>query len=450
MELYNLFILFSLKNYQMGGGVRGELRRYLKEKDLDKILVNLIESILIAKPDNCIGFIIHHLKDKFPEETKHVVEESYSVEAPNLESDGMDLEDLGEKTDDLKCGTANEADTNESDDNKSTSSARSESNNDSDSESDDKSLQAPLPPRRSSTKRRTSICAEKLCPKTMIGSLVERIPKTDQEADRIQQILQENVPFRHLDSELQNTVQGAMFLVSKEEGDVIIRQGDDGDNFYIIDSGEVDVYIKQKSSADEDKEHGQEQLVKSYKRGDSFGELAIMYNAPRAASCIAKTDVRLWALGRASFKLILMKSTTMRRNEHKGFLQKVQHLSQLTEYEVLTVADALREEVFEEGAVVCHQGDEGEKFYIIKEGSAVCSKAENGDLGEEEEGEVARLPAGSYFGEIALLTAQPRQATVRAGSGGLKCLTLDRMTFRRVMGPLEEVLCRSMRRYDSI
>ena len=68
MELYNLFVLFSLKNYQMGGGVRAELRRYLKEKDLDKILVNLIESILIAKPDNCIGFIIHHLKDKFPEE----------------------------------------------------------------------------------------------------------------------------------------------------------------------------------------------------------------------------------------------------------------------------------------------------------------------------------------------------------------------------------------------
>lgn len=34
-----------------------------------------------------------------------------------------------------------------------------------------------------------------------------------------------------------------MFMVKHGEGEVIIQQGDEGDNFYIVDSGEVDVYL---------------------------------------------------------------------------------------------------------------------------------------------------------------------------------------------------------------
>ena len=66
-----------------------------------------------------------------------------------------------------------------------------------------------------------------------------------------------------------------------EEDEVIIKQGDDGNNFYIIESGNVDVYIDFSNSNDPS------ELVNSYADGDSFGELAIMYNAPRAATCIA-------------------------------------------------------------------------------------------------------------------------------------------------------------------
>ena len=57
---------------------------------------------------------------------------------------------------------------------------------------------------------------------------------------------------------------------------------------------------------------------------------------------------------------------------------------------------------------------------------------------------------GDYFGEIALLTAQTRQATVVACEGPLKLLTLDRKTFKRVLGPLEDVLRRNMESYKKI
>ena len=243
------------------------------------------------------------------------------------------------------------------------------------------------------TKRRASVCAEKLCPVTMDLSEVKKTPKSDEEAERIRQILQKNVLFQHLDEEQTGTVQDAMFLVEKEKDGVIIKQGDDGDNFYIIDSGSVDVFIESK------REDGEcdSKLVTSYGDGDSFGELAIMYNAPRAATCVAKGTIRLWALDRVSFKVILMKTTISKRNMHKGFLQQVPILSQLTEYEVLTIADALQEESFEEGAVICNEGDRGENFYIIKDGTAICSKL----TGDGTAQEVARLSDGAYFGEVS-------------------------------------------------
>merc|ERR1711988_251726 len=111
--------------------------------------------------------------------------------------------------------------------------------------------------------------------------------------------------------------------------------------------------------------------------------------------------------------------------------------------EKMTMADALVEEIFEDGAVVCRQGDKGDKFFIVKEGTAVCTQTD----ARGAQAEVARLKTGTYFGEIALLTAKPRQATVTA-DGTLVTLSLDRKTFTRVMGPLDSILQRNMAHYQ--
>ena len=134
-----------------------------------------------------------------------------------------------------------------------------------------------------------------------------------------------------------------------------------------------------------------------------------------------------------------MQTMESRRSEHTSFLQRVPVLQQLTEYEVLTVADALQELTFEDGHIVCEEGDAGDRFYVIKDGLAVCTK---------DGTEVARLTARQYFGEIALLTDNPRQATVKAEGGPLTCLSLDRKTFSRVMGPLQEIMLRNLDQYN--
>ena len=290
---------------------------------------------------------------------------------------------------------------------------------------------SPKPPARK-IRRRESICAEKITASTLEASELKVIEKSEEEKTRILDILKNNVFFSHLDPNQMETIQNAMFSVEKVDGDTIIQQGDDGDNFYIIDSGSVEVFIKSK-------ETGDSSLVKTCEAGDAFGELAILYSQPRAASCIATGDVRLWALDRVSFNVILMKTTISKRENNSELLHKTQVFSKLTEYELLTIADTLQEETFEDGTVICNEGDSGDKFFLVKEGTAVCTK---------EQKEVARLCEGSYFGEVALLTNKKRQARVRA-EGTLICLTLDRMVFHRVMGPLEEILLRNISHYHA-
>lgn len=48
--------------------------------------------------------------------------------------------------------------------------------------------------------------------------------------------------------------------------------------------------------------------VLTYKQGDSFGELALMYNAPRQASVVSKDECHLWALDRLTFKVLCVLS----------------------------------------------------------------------------------------------------------------------------------------------
>jgi len=387
--------------------VQAELQEYLNSKNINNLFIQIVESLLIEKPDNPIAFIVEYLQKKYPEQTSSSSRAGGGVDSNAKRRQSIENEDFSD----------------------------TESESEGEDELGEMNQVAPAPVVERGT-RRISVSAESVDPAKMSKENVKVVPKSDAEAARIMEILRDSLLFRHLDEAQLTTVKDAMFEVNHNTGDMIIKQGDDGDNFYVIDTGSVDVYIKGPEDPEDKKIH---QLG----QGDAFGELAIMYNAPRAATCKAATSCKLWALDRVSFKVIVMHTTINKRNLHKSFLKQVPLLDTMTEYEILTIADALNEERFESGTVICEQGHPGHTFYIVKEGEAVCYQAD----GRGNQIERARLGPGAYFGEIALMEDKPRQATVKA-DGNLTVLTLDRKTFKRVMGPLEDILKRNINHYN--
>ena len=175
--------------------------------------------------------------------------------------------------------------------------------------------------------------------------------------------------------------------------------------------------------------------------GGSFGELALMYNAPRAATVIsAEAGCTLWALDRLTFRRILMESTFSRRRMYETFLEEVPLLATLTPYERSKIADALETQKFSAGTFIIEEGAPGHSFYLLESGEADAYK-------EGIEDSVKHYKKGDFFGELALLNDAPRAASVRATTD-VKVATLGKSAFQRLLGPVEGIMRRT--RYEGI
>ncbi|XP_077172343.1 cAMP-dependent protein kinase type I-beta regulatory subunit isoform X2 [Paroedura picta] len=281
-------------------------------------------------------------------------------------------------------------------------------------------------------RRRGGVSAEVYTEEDAVSYVRKVIPKDYKTMTALAKAISKNVLFAHLDDNERSDIFDAMFPVTHIAGETVIQQGDEGDNFYVIDQGEVDVYVNG-------------DLVTNISEGGSFGELALIYGTPRAATVKAKTDLKLWGIDRDSYRRILMGSTLRKRKMYEEFLSKVSILESLDKWERLTVADALEPVQFEDGEKIVVQGEPGDDFFIITEGTASVLQRRSAN---EEYVEVGRLGPSDYFGEIALLLNRPRAATVVA-RGPLKCVKLDRPRFERVLGPCSEILKRNIQRYNS-
>jgi cAMP-dependent protein kinase regulator len=115
-------------------------------------------------------------------------------------------------------------------------------------------------------------------------------------------------------------------------------------------------------------------FLKEYHPGEGFGELALLYNAPRAATITAKTEAIAWKLDRDTFNHIVKDAAAKKREKYENFLSSVKILTSLDPYERSKIADALKEEKYKKGDYVITEGDVGDKFYLIIEGEAIATK----------------------------------------------------------------------------
>jgi cAMP-dependent protein kinase regulator len=220
--------------------------------------------------------------------------------------------------------------------------------------------------------------------------------------------------------------------IAKDEN--VIEQGGVGDYFYIVKSGDFDIFVKK----------GEDPPKKVFQAGVgfAFGELALLYNAPRSATITASCDAEVWALDRVCFRNLVVRSAEAQFRQRVEFLNAVDVFHVLNENERAALAEVLEEEEFEDDEAIVEQGEKDDKMFILRSGKAVaCIKGEQGEV------EVMQYSNGSYFGEIALLSGEPRKASVYS-VGPCTCLYISRSTFLRVLGPLQSLLERNISKYE--
>ena len=137
------------------------------------------------------------------------------------------------------------------------------------------------------------------------------------------------------------------------------------------------------------------------------------------------------ALDREAFNTLLGPlHSLLDYNLNMRVLKSVKLFQKLTEAEKDRLAKTFVAEFFLAGQTIIQQGDQGDKFYIIKSGSAkVLQRIEN----NHEVKEVATLTTGDYFGEMSLLNNEVRKATVIADSE-VEAFSVDRAGFNRELG----------------
>merc|ERR1719296_444929 len=107
---------------------------------------------------------------------------------------------------------------------------------------------------------------------------------------------------------------------------VITAGGLDADFFYVVQDGSFEVLLpdsQAKSAAISSSNH----VV--IEQGGSFGELALLYLAPRAATIIAREDSVVWTVARAAFKSILRDASLEAVYKYIAYLDRVPALDNL-------------------------------------------------------------------------------------------------------------------------
>ena len=286
---------------------------------------------------------------------------------------------------------------------------------------------------------RTSVSAEVLGLYNKKENFIpKKIIKTLDQINRIKSKLLSSWIFSNLDKNEIKVVIDAMEEKIFNKNENIINQYENGDCLYIVEEGNLECYKKTKNS---------EKLIKTYSSGDSFGELALLYNCPRAATikCQSKKCI-LWSLDRETFNYIVRDAANKKREKYLNFLKNIDILSTIDEYELMQICDSLKTGIFYKNDYIIKENEMGDVFYILEEGE--CNATKTFEPGKPPLIINNYSKPGEYFGERALISGEPRAANIQVVSDVCKVVSLDRQSFNRLLGPIKNILKRNMEKYE--
>ena len=245
--------------------------------------------------------------------------------------------------------------------------------------------------------------------------------KTKEDIDNILRALKDHCIFNNLDAESQIAILDSVKHYAVGSREVIFEQGQPGVCFFCVASGRLEVL-----------QNGER--VKVLYPGTGFGEMALLEDSLRTATIKTLEACSLWGVDRNTFDDAIKRMSQIHYEENEKFLSTVPLFNSLTAKQKDSMLHAMVTQKFSCGHTIITEGEEGEMFYIIKEGVVGCY---------ENKVEKRRLGKGDYFGDQALLYNTPRTATITAATD-VKLVSIGREGLKQVLGSsLDRVLYRN-------
>lgn len=263
--------------------------------------------------------------------------------------------------------------------------------------------------------------------------------KTPDEINKIIKALKDNTNLSamlEIDDASCRKMADMMWKENVRKNEKVITEGDlNADYFYVINEGAFDISKKQEGEKSADESINRRGSLGTLEKG-SFGELALLYFAPRAATITATVDGSLFVLARQQFKEVFQNAQKNAAGAYIQYLDTVEILNSLKANEKQKLAEALTECSFSKDEEIFKQGEKGDKFYMLIEGEVgvFINNQQNSKLKFDDKQKKA-----PFFGERALLTSAARAATIKVLSETAKCLAVDKTSFDMLLGSLEEL-----------
>lgn len=247
-----------------------------------------------------------------------------------------------------------------------------------------------------------------------------QIDRTAAERSRLVELLRQVDVFRPLTVAGLETIAARAERLSIPDGDAVIRQGEAGATFYVVDTGQGCVEIDGFA-------------VGILGHGTGFGERALLRGGRRAATVRAVGDLEVVAVARDVFltavadgQQVLVESAQPLTRSLADLLPSLPLFARLSREALRAAAERFEFGDYPAGSELVRQGEQGDRFFVLLAGSA--------DVLVDGE-RVGRLMPGDGFGEIALLHDVPRRATIEAREP-VRVATLARSSFAELVPSL--------------
>ena len=293
---------------------------------------------------------------------------------------------------------------------------------------------------RNSTKKRIPVSTVRRLNSQIIeaaSAIVVNKPKSSKDINLIKSTLKDKIFFNlssantlsspqtdnHIEDDLDSVV-GKMKYYTLPPYELVYEQGQPGINFFIISSGEVEV-LKNFSR------------TKVLEAGKSFGEKALMHESVRLETVITLERTTMWGLDRLTFRKALESVNAQNYEENKKFIESVPLFKILTSIQKESLLSSMFINKYTPGERIVNEGDEGDAFFVIKEGTVICEKGGK---------ELRKMNRGDFFGDQALLYNSVRTASIIAMTE-VKCISIKREKLTDALGSnLQQIIYQNSKR----